>query len=1050
VQLWPFDRGSRIGSQQGAETGRRERHLVRGMRVGLFLAVAAILTATVIVANTYTARSADHKAVEEPQISPMGAYARGDLPKPTPEEIGLFNQGPWPTAQAPMALQGNDVLVHSPTASDFQSETTIAKNGNYVVVGYNDVRGFSLPNISVSGYAYSSNSGVTWTDGGQLPTAGGSSAVYGDPDVKTWTDPNTQQVYFFYSSIYVTPAGLSSLCVCVSTDGGATWTAPREVTTATSATAFADKVFMDVDPETGRIFISWTNFGTSTTMRITYSDDKGLTWNGPTSFGSNVGQGSVPRAAGNSSNVYLTWRTTSTIQFCRSTNNGASWTGPTTIVSGLSNPMNPYGSDRIHGFPSMDVYDGNGYIYIVYGSRNLSPDFSDIYFTRSTTAGVSWSTPVAINSRPGLDRAQFFPWVSVDQSTGRIDAVWYDQMNGTGTSDITDMFQTYSEDLGVTWACPIPITDKPFHAEYGNTTSQPNIGDYNQCVSDGGSVYTSFAKTGEASYLTYAPDTYVDAHVATPAGAPLRFSSVAFTESGCTSGDGYIQAGETVDITVTIQQYSNCVGSVDSPSGVLTTSTPGVTVVQGLSDFGSLTGAGTTSTNTTPFTIAVSNSFPVPAYIDLLVTLSTAQGDALIPFRLETGDMQQTTLLSENFDGVTAPALPAGWSSTTFSGASNPWRTSTTYAASGPNAAFCADIVSISGNRLQSPSIVVPAATDLVDVTFDITHNLELNTERRAYDGALLRVEVNNGMTVQTKFAGAFASLFDPFYPWQVDRYNSSSDQPIQDLACWSSNTTPNFNSVHLQFPGLAGTTIRLFFDVGTDNGVGSATGMFVDNVVVKSIDRQSVCTDPPLLVAAPTQVDFTNVPVNVTTCDTVCVINGGPTDLTIAGFSGCTTSPFSLDTTMVDYSLAVGDSAKLVVCVTPTGPGPESCQIMVYSNASNNPVAIPVSLDVVTAIGDGTAPMPFRIVSVSPNPFNPSTTVRFTLPKAMPVTAEVWSVIGARVRVLADQKTFAAGENALRWDGRNDQGSPAASGVYFVRVKTQLGEKVTRAVLLK
>jgi hypothetical protein len=698
----------------------------------------------------------------------------------------------------------------------------------------------------------------------------------------------------------------------------------------------------------------------------------------------------------------------------------------------------------------MDVYDGNGYVYIVYGSRNMSPDFSEIYFTRSTNAGVSWSTPVAINARPGQDRAQYFPWVSVDQTTGRVDAVWYDQINGSGTSDITDMFHTFSTDLGVTWACPTPLTDKPFHAEYGNSTSQPNMGDYNQCVGDGGSLYTSFAKTDEASYLTYAPDTYVDVHVATPADAPVRFSSVAFTESGCTSGDGYIQAGETVDMTVTIQQYSNCVGAVTSPSGTLTTSTPGVTVIQGLSSFGSLSGAGTTSTNTTSFTIEVSGSFPVPNYIDLLVTLATPQGSARIPFRLETGDYQQSVLLSQNFDDVVAPALPAGWTSTTFAGTANLWKTSTTFAASGPNAAFCADITTVSGNRLYSPSIVVPAATDLVDITFDITHNLELEVERKAWDGAILRIEVNDGFTIQTKLAGAAASLFEPFYPWQINRFSASSQQPIQDLACWSSNTTPNFNSVHLQFRDLAGKTIRFLFDVGTDGADGTATGMFVDNVVVKSIDRVSACTDPPLLVVDPTQVDFTYVPVNQTACDTIYLINDGPTNLAIAGFSGCTTAPFTLDTTLVDYNLAPGDSTKVIVCVTPTGPGPESCQITVYSNATNSPTAIPITMDLVTAIGDGARPMPFRIVSVSPNPFNPSTTVRFTLPKAMPVTAEVWSVTGARVRVLADEKTFAPGENELRWDGRNDQGSPAASGVYFVRVKTQIGEKVTRAVLLK
>jgi hypothetical protein len=121
-----------------------------------------------------------------------------------------------------------------------------------------------------------------------------------------------------------------------------------------------------------------------------------------------------------------------------------------------------------------------------------------------------------------------------------------------------------------------------------------------------------------------------------------------------------------------------------------------------------------------------------------------------------------------------------------------------------------------------------------------------------------------------------------------------------------------------------------------------------------------------------------------------------------------------------------------------------------VYSNATNSPTVIPVTMDLVTAVGDDAGPMPFRIVSVAPNPFNPSTTVRFTLPRAMPVTAGVWTVTGARVRSLVEEKNFGAGTNELRWDGRSDAGSLAASGVYFIRVKTQLGVKVTRAVLLK
>jgi hypothetical protein len=102
------------------------------------------------------------------------------------------------------------------------------------------------------------------------------------------------------------------------------------------------------------------------------------------------------------------------------------------------------------------------------------------------------------------------------------------------------------------------------------------------------------------------------------------------------------------------------------------------------------------------------------------------------------------------------------------------------------------------------------------------------------------------------------------------------------------------------------------------------------------------------------------------------------------------------------------------------------------------------------TGIGNDVPSARFEIVSLAPNPFNPSTTVNFTLPAAMPVTASVLSVDGTRVRVLSTKQTFGAGDNNLTWDGRDDRGSLVASGVYFVRLETRLGAEVKRAVLLK
>lgn len=1025
------------------------RRRVTLVKWGIPAVVAVILVAGLAVIQSSAPSdvlSTDKKvSTWEPEISPMGKIARGDEPIPDLDALSK-RHAQFQAPRASLALQGNDVLVHSPTANGFQSETTIDVNGDQVVVGYNDIRGFYLPSVSVSGYSYSSDGGATWTDGGQLPTTGTGDEVYGDPDVKTWTDGGGQR-YFFFSSLYVTPSGNSSLCVHVSTDGGATWSQPREVTTATSATDFPDKEFMGVDPETGRIFISWTNFGSGTTMRVTYSDNFGLSWNGPWVFSTSVGQGSVPRADGSSDNVYITWTSGTSIVFVRSTDNGVTWGTPSVIQTNTATPMNPYGSDRIHGFPGMDVDPVNGNIYIVYAMRNLAPDFSDVYFKRSTNGGLSWSNAITLNALPGSDRSQYFPWICVDKDGGDISAIWYDQILGDGTSDITDLFHTHSYDGGLTWDCPTPLTDDRFHAEYGNDTSQPNMGDYNQCVMANGTLYASFAKTDEPSYTTYAPDTYVDISHLPPPDAPIVYNGINFADVGCASLNGYLEPGETVDLYVTVENYSNCVSSITNVNGALSTPTPGVTITVPNQTFSDLAGAGSTSSNILPFQFTIAPGFTCGDDIDFLLTVTSALGTALVPFSHVVGRPVVTNLLLERFDGVAAPNLPAGWTSANITGTVNPWVTSTTYAATGPNSAFCANISTTSLNELASPAITVPANCGLLQVTFRITHDIEDDYERKAWDGALLRIRVNGSVT---ELAGAFASHFDPFYPWQMNR-QSSSTQPFQDMSCWSSDVTPNFNSVTMQFKGLAGQSVELLFDMSTDNAVGTATGMFVDDVAVDCIAYDCTCTDPPLLTLIPPAVFFNAVPVNATSCDTVRIVNEGATDLHISSFTGCDSPPFSVDTTMTAWTIPAGDTTKFVVCVTPATQGPDTCLVTLTSDAANGPIhELLVALGVVTGAGDATPVYAFDGLTVAPNPFNPTTTVRFNLPERMPVTAEVWSVNGARVKVLARDEMRLAGPNEIHWMGRNDAGHPVASGVYFIRVKTRLGEHVARAVLLK
>jgi hypothetical protein len=180
-----------------------------------------------------------------------------------------------------------------------------------------------------------------------------------------------------------------------------------------------------------------------------------------------------------------------------------------------------------------------------------------------------------------------------------------------------------------------------------------------------------------------------------------------------------------------------------------------------------------------------------------------------------------------------------------------------------------------------------------------------------------------------------------------------------------------------------------------------------------------------------------------------VNITNTGCDTLVIDGISGCGSAPFSVDTTLTAHSIPPGGSTSLEVCVTPTSNTPANCAVTVYSNAANGPLTIDVSVDAVTATGPP-ALDDYAIRGVVPNPFNPATSVRFMLPATLATTAEVWSVDGRRVVTLLRGDTLPAGENEVRWDGRNAAGQRVASGVYLFRLTTAFGARTTRLVLLE
>ena len=104
----------------------------------------------------------------------------------------------------------------------------------------------------------------------------------------------------------------------------------------------------------------------------------------------------------------------------------------------------------------------------------------------------------------------------------------------------------------------------------------------------------------------------------------------------------------------------------------------------------------------------------------------------------------------------------------------------------------------------------------------------------------------------------------------------------------------------------------------------------------------------------------------------------------------------------------------------------------------------------VTTGVDPSAAPGAVTILRGNfPNPFNPSTAIRYDLATGGQVKLRIFDAGGRLVRVLQDGPQ-AAGPQAMVWDGRNDGAAPVASGVYFYQLEAPGYEASNRMVLSK
>jgi hypothetical protein len=316
---------------------------------------------------------------------------------------------------APLNVRANDPTGDA--IGETQGEVAVAVFGDTVVIGWNDSKGFLAGN-TVSSYAYSTNAGASFVDGGNMPLQAAGDQAFGDPGVDT-----DEQGHWYYNQIYTKP-GQQNIGVHHGgfVGGVLVWNTPVMASIGTGATGALDKCLLACDRVTGNVYTSYTRFTGVSRIEIVRSTTHGTTWDPQIILDATSTPTASKQAArpfcGPNGEVYVVWEkganlincpnamgivanTTGVIGFARSLNFGVSY-DPFTVIGTVDHAWTWSGPgdlrERANDFPDIAVDRSggpfNGNIYVTW--HESAP------WTANLTAGpvVAEAANVA-NNNPG-------------------------------------------------------------------------------------------------------------------------------------------------------------------------------------------------------------------------------------------------------------------------------------------------------------------------------------------------------------------------------------------------------------------------------------------------------------------------------------------------------------------------------------------------------------------------------------------------------------------------------------------------------------------------
>jgi subtilisin-like proprotein convertase family protein len=438
---------------------------------------------------------------------------------------------------ATVGTNRNVAATDSPAPNNFDGEIQIAvnhRNTNQMVAAANtwNAAGAACNNEQTQSIFYSSNGGTTWdytcapsNNVFALGTCTGT--VFGSDPALYWNDSN--EVFLNYMLLCSSGSSTKySMVVARSADGGATWVKQGIIKNAWTTLTLEDKNFYVIDntstsPFYGRHYTCWDR---SNNEKFAFSTNNGVAWTEvdlPTAPVGGIDLG-CEIAVQKNGTVHVVWEsltcgancTDERMWYTRSTDGGNTWSAAIQVhdhnLSGFSG-TNPQVADQrgVAPFGAVDVDNSggacDGTLYATYGDYTAGGVAeTDIWVTRSTNNGATWSAPVKVNDDGLAGRIQFHPFLQVDQSNGNVVVGWHDARNDVNNRKV-EYFVARSTNCGVSFEANVKASQPS--AEFNNsgisysdenTTDNPNrnpnqFGEYLGLDVKNGKAYMAWVDT---------------------------------------------------------------------------------------------------------------------------------------------------------------------------------------------------------------------------------------------------------------------------------------------------------------------------------------------------------------------------------------------------------------------------------------------------------------------------------------------------------------------------------------------------------------------------